>query len=243
MLKSARVRVVIQHADPLISAGIAAVLGGRCDFETRIGPPAVSTVHTPGLPQVVNVVVADYEAGLRCAEDKAFGGPPVLILTTSDSEASIFRALQDGVRGYLLAGCSVLELVDGLRCVSQGGVALSPLVASRMGNRLTKQPLTPRESQVLHQLMLGRSNKVIAGQLDLAVGTVKTHVKSVLHKLGASSRTAAVSVAHSRGMLPQDCGSSLQNHKVPSEIRPSSSPFGPFGIPATRSVSLVAWRR
>jgi DNA-binding NarL/FixJ family response regulator len=187
-----RIRVLIAHGDPLISAGIAATLGRTREFETVSGPVRQSTP---------DVVVADYETGLRLI---ASGGPlgrRIMILTHSDSEAKICHALEQGARGYVLQGCSLQDLIDGLRSVHKGGIALGPVVASRIADRMKQQALTPREADILRHMMLGMSNKAIASKLTLAVGTVKTHVKSVLEKLNASSRTQAVSIAQRRGIL------------------------------------------
>jgi DNA-binding NarL/FixJ family response regulator len=192
MRPNERIRVLIAHGDPLIAAGLAATLSRLRDFETATG----------GARQpAVDMVIADYEAGLRLI---ASGGPlgrSVMILTHSDSEAKICHALEQGARGYLLLGCSLQDLVDGLRSVYRGGIALGPLVASRIADRMKQQALTPREADILRYLMLGMSNKAIASKLTLAVGTVKTHVKSVLEKLDAKSRTQAVSIAQRRGIL------------------------------------------
>ena len=186
-----RIRVLIAHGDPLISAGLAATLSRLRDFETVGG----------GARQpAADVVIADYESGLRLIASGALGRR-VMILTHSDSEAKICHALEQGARGYLLLGCSLQDLVDGLRSVYTGGIALGPLVASRIADRMKQQALTPREGDILRYMMLGMSNKAIATKLTLAVGTVKTHVKSVLEKLNASSRTEAVSIAQRRGIL------------------------------------------
>ena len=80
-------------------------------------------------------------------------------------------------------------------------MALSPLVAMRITNRIRGRILTARERSVLEQLMLGLSNKAIAHRLNVCVGTVKTHIKSIMKKLGADSRTAAVVMAQRRGLL------------------------------------------
>src|SRR5262249_17874221 len=107
-------------------------------------------------------------------------------------------------RGYMLMGCSLQDLSDGLRSIYMGGIALGPLVASRIADRMKQQALTRREGDILRYMMLGMSNKAIASKLTLAVGTVKTHVKSVLEKLDASSRTQAVSIAQRRGILSDE---------------------------------------
>jgi DNA-binding NarL/FixJ family response regulator len=192
MRPNERIRVLIAHGDPLISAGLAATLGRLRDFETASGD---------GRLPAADVVVADYESGLRVIASGGALGRRVLILTYSDSEAKICHALEQGARGYLLLGCSLKDLIDGLRSVSMGGIALGPLVASRIADRMKQQALTPREADILRYMMLGMSNKAIASKLTLAVGTVKTHVKSVLEKLDATSRTQAVSIAQRRGIL------------------------------------------
>jgi DNA-binding CsgD family transcriptional regulator len=128
-----------------------------------------------------------------------------MILTHSASEAMIFHALEQGARGYLLFGCSLEDVIDGLRSVHGGGVALGPLVVSRMADWIKQQALTLREEDILRQMMLGLSNKVIARKLTLAVGTVKTHVKAILYKLDARSRTEATVIAQRRGILREEC--------------------------------------
>jgi DNA-binding NarL/FixJ family response regulator len=128
-----------------------------------------------------------------------------MILTHSDSEAKICHALEQGVRGHLLLGCSVQELINALRSVNVGRFALGPLVVSRMADWMTQQALTQREEDTLRQMMLGLSNKGIARKLTLEVGTVKTHVKAILRKLNATSRTEAVAIAQRRGILREEC--------------------------------------
>jgi two-component system NarL family response regulator len=192
--------VLIAHSDPLISAGLAATLSRLRDFETATGGAR---------PPAADVVIADYESGLQLIAAGGALGRRVMILTHSDSEAKICHALEQGARGYLLLGCSLQALVDGLRSVYMGGIALGPLVASRIADRMKQQALTPREADILRYMMLGMSNKAIASKLTLAVGTVKTHVKSILEKLNASSRTQAVSIAQRRGLLREEAEPAL----------------------------------
>jgi two-component system NarL family response regulator len=148
------------------------------------------------------VVLADYETALGLAESAPQWAKNLVVFTNYDSEARICRALESGARGYLLYGVGLPELFEGIRSVQQGGVALSPLVATRLTNRIKGKALTAREKAVLEQLMLGLRNKGIARRLNLSVGTVKTHVKSILAKLDAQSRTAAVITARRSGLLP-----------------------------------------
>ena len=211
-----RIRVLIAHGDPLISAGLAATLGRLRDFETVTGG-----VRQP----VADVVIADYESGLRLIAAGGALGRRVMILTHSDSEAKICHALEQGARGYILCGCGLQDLVDGLRSVHLGGIALGPLVASRIADRMKQQALTRREGDILRYMMLGMSNKAIATKLTLAVGTVKTHVKAVLEKLDASSRTQAVSIAQRRGILRDaDEPAVLALRRLPAITRPLLEP-------------------
>lgn len=196
---AAEVSVMILYADPVIAAGLAAVLGKSGGFVIAPAPEPGAIVW---VPLAADVVLADYDAAMRLAQSAQQWAKKLVVFTHHDSEAKICRALESGASGYLLHGASVAELIEGIRSVCDGGVALSPLVAARITNRFQGRTLTPRESAVLEQLMLGLSNKAIARQLNLGVGTVKTYVKAILQKLEADSRTAAVIAAQRRGLLP-----------------------------------------
>jgi DNA-binding NarL/FixJ family response regulator len=205
MTQPLRIKVLIAHGDPLISAGLAAILQRRYDFEALVCSPPLTQSRTTSrhLPPA-DVVVADYELGLQLIVSRGALSNRVIVLTHSDSEAKICRAVELGARGYLLLGCSLEELIDALRSVYIGNTALAPLVASRIANRMSKPALTGREEDILRGVMLGRSNKAIAANLAMALGTVKTHVKSILVKLDAASRTEAVAIAQRRGILGDD---------------------------------------
>jgi DNA-binding NarL/FixJ family response regulator len=205
MNQSSKIKVLIAHGDPLIAAGLAATLHAHRDFEANVLRPAstLSGATASNLPPA-DVVVADYDSGMRLIVSAGARSHRVVILTHSDGEATICRALEQGARGYLLLGCSLQDLFDGLRAVRVGGMALDPMVAGRVGDRMKQPPLTPREGDILRQMMLGRSNKHIAMALNVAIGTVKTHVKSILDKLDATSRTEAVAIAQRRGILQEE---------------------------------------
>jgi DNA-binding NarL/FixJ family response regulator len=205
MTSSSTIKVLIAHGDPLIAAGLAVTLQSQRDFEASVCRNAskLSSGTARDLPPA-DVVIADYDMGMQLI---AYGGAAshrVVILTHSDAEARICRALEQGARGYLLLGCSLQDLFDGLRAVRLGGTALGPLVAGRVGESMKQRALTPREGDILRQMMLGHSNKRIAMELNLAIGTVKTHVKAVLDKLHATSRTEAVAIAQRRGILQDE---------------------------------------
>jgi DNA-binding NarL/FixJ family response regulator len=110
-------------------------------------------------------------------------------------------ALEQGVHGYLPLDRGIDEFVHGVRTVARGSRYLAPSTAQCMADSLTREALTAREAEVLDLLACGECNKSIARQLDIAVGTVKAHVKAIMGKLDASSRTQAVSVAAQRGLV------------------------------------------
>src|SRR5258708_19753788 len=79
------------------------------------------------------------------------------------------------------------------------------MVVSRVADWMKQKALTGREEDILRLMMLGLTNKAIARKLTLALGTVKTHVKSILYKLDAGSRTEAAAIAQRRGILREEC--------------------------------------
>ena len=143
-----------------------------------------------------------------------------MILTHSTSEAKIYRALEQGVRGYVLLGGSLQNLFEALRSIHAGAVAVAPLVVTRLADRMKQRTLTPRQEEILRQLMLGFSDKIIAGKFSLAIGTVKTHVKAILRKLDARSRTEAAAIAQRRGILEEEC-------ECPPEVGPAEISMRP----------------
>jgi len=126
----------------------------------------------------------------------------ILVLTTYDGDESVFRALENGARGYLLKDCSTADLLAAIRKVHSGGTHVSERAASRLAERaLAGGGISPREVEVLNLIAAGKSNKEIAALLFVSEGTVKTHVLNIHQKLGVSDRTEAVVVAIRRGIL------------------------------------------
>jgi DNA-binding NarL/FixJ family response regulator len=169
-------------------------------------------VHVHGVDEAcaetIDVVVADYQDGVRLATSPGTRAPAlkaarVLVMTTHDREHEVRLALESGVHGYLLLGCPIQELIAGVRALGSGSRYLCLAVAQRMAESLTREPLTPREADVLRLLVRGQCNKSIAKQLEIAVGTVKAHVKAIMAKLDASSRTQAASIAAQRGLIDE----------------------------------------
>jgi len=135
---------------------------------------------------------------------REFPDARIIVLTTFDGDEDIFRAIQAGARGYLLKGMSVDELIDAIQTVHLGRSKIPPAVAERLAERLSGNALTERETEVLKNIVGGKSNKEIAAALFISEATVKTHINNLLSKLGATDRTQAARIALQRGIVHLD---------------------------------------
>jgi DNA-binding NarL/FixJ family response regulator len=194
-----RIRILVLHKDPVSHAGLSVAFNNRSDFE-------VCEAHDAALSRAADVVVADYSQGIALAETVArlrshATGPKVVVIAGIDREWEIRSALERGVHGYLLAGCSLEELVEGVRAVHRGARYLSPRAATRLAESISLDTLTLREEEVLRLVVDGLCNKAIGRLLGIAVGTVKSHLKSTFDKLNVESRTQAIAVVERRGLL------------------------------------------
>lgn len=131
------------------------------------------------------------------------GGPPVLILTTYDTQADVVAAVEAGAMGYLLKDAPEDELYDAVVRASQRTRVLSPQVANVLADRLVNpaEALSAREIELLRALQTGASNREIAEQLFISQATVKTHLIHIYAKLGVDNRTAAVEKARQRRII------------------------------------------
>ena len=128
----------------------------------------------------------------------------VLVLTTYESDVDILRAVEAGAAGYLLKDATRTELAEAIRIAARGETVLSPSIAARLVTRLRapqQETLSPRELQVLRLVAQGLTNAGTGQRLCIAEATVKTHLLRIFAKLGVDDRTAAVTVAMSRGLL------------------------------------------
>ncbi|MBV9266174.1 MAG: response regulator transcription factor [Acidobacteriaceae bacterium] len=128
-------------------------------------------------------------------------GARIIVLTTFDGDEDIYRALQAGAKGYLLKDTFGDDLMDAIRCVHAGKSRIPPAVAQRLADRMGGPELTPRELDVLKLIVAGKSNKEIGNLLSISEATVKTHINSLLSKLGVTDRTQAATTALQRGIV------------------------------------------
>ena len=141
----------------------------------------------------------------------AFPNVEVVILTASESDEDLYRAVQLGAAGYLLKNLDAEQLFEVLISVERGEAAMTRETASRLLKFVAKrsaQPergeeaLTERERDVLCLAATGASNQEIAGHLNISVNTVKTHIRNILDKLQLQNRTQAANYAIKRGLVP-----------------------------------------
>jgi len=218
MIDEGRLGVAVDHKDPLLCIGLLAALSDsrqfcvRCEVEglRRAGPSAANLGPT-------QIHVCDYAKAMTLLQPRSMGRPLpcVLVVTDKETEADIEHAMAKGAMGYLLVGCSVEEVSTAVLAVSRGQRYLSRRAAQVVAERIFYEALTSREIEVLTHVAAGWSNKVIAARLGITEGTVKSHMKTIMGKLGASTRTEATSVAMRRGLVPT--ASALVQH---SALRP-----------------------
>jgi DNA-binding NarL/FixJ family response regulator len=130
-----------------------------------------------------------------------FPAARLIVLTTYDGDEDIYRALQAGARAYLLKGMPLDELVSTIQAVHAGKLHIPSSVAEKLAQRVSGQELTARELEVLQRIVAGRANKEISADLFISEATVKTHINSLLGKLGVADRTHAATVAIQRGLV------------------------------------------
>jgi DNA-binding NarL/FixJ family response regulator len=126
----------------------------------------------------------------------------IVILSTSDSDGDIRRALRSGAAGYLLKSAPRNELLAAVRAVHAGSRYVPTEVAVRLAEYLGQDDPTPRELEVLTLIREGYRNKQIADRLSISETTVNFHIKNLVEKLGANDRAHAVAIAIRRGLLP-----------------------------------------
>ena len=201
------IRVLCVDDHPLVRKGIASILNNEPDMqligEAGGGDDAVRMYeeHQP------DVVLMDLRMpgmdgiAASAAIRKSFPDAKIIALTSYDGDQEIYRALEAGVRGYLLKGMVHTDVRRAIRGVNSGKRLMPPEVAERMGEYFPKMALTPREVEVLTLVADGLANKQIADRLGTAPGTIKMHVQNILEKLEASDRTHAVTIGLQRGII------------------------------------------
>jgi two-component system NarL family response regulator len=205
MGEAIRLMLVEDHA--VVRQGLAALLGAEDGLEVvgAVGD-GIAALEMYGRVKP-DVVLMDLQmpkmGGVETIKKIRIAHPAarVIVLTTFDGDEDIYRALQAGARAYLLKGMPVEELVTTIHAVHKGKLHIPAPVAEKLAERVSGQELTARELSVLERIVAGRANKEISSDLFISEATVKTHINSLLGKLGVADRTHAATVAIQRGLV------------------------------------------
>ncbi|WAC56061.1 response regulator [Gordonia sp. SL306] len=215
--------VVVVDDQAMVRQGFSALLAAQSDIsvlgDAADGVEAVELCARVRPDVVLMDVRMPRKDGLRAAEEilrsasRPSDGTPtrVLMLTTFDIDDYVFEALRIGASGFMLKDAPADELVRAVRVVAAGEALLAPSITRRLIAEVTSrrgraprnaavEHLTPREREVLDLVSDGKSNAEIAGDLFVSEQTVKTHVSSVLGKLGLRDRAQAVVFAYENGL-------------------------------------------
>jgi DNA-binding NarL/FixJ family response regulator len=204
------IRVLCVDDHPLVRKGIIAILANEADIELVAeagnGRDAVELFrqHQPDVTLMdLRMPELDGIGAVKLIRSE-FPDAKIIALTSFDGDQDIYRALEAGVRGYLLKEMVHTEVLNAIRKVDAGQKLMSQEVAERMAEYFPQVALTPREIEVLALVAQGLANKEIAVRLGTANGTVKIHVQNILAKLNATDRTRAVTIALQRGIIHLD---------------------------------------
>lgn len=214
------IRILLVDDHPVVRAGLRAMLadfpGVRVVAEAADGEAALAELgrlNTLGEP--VDLVLMDLQMGNGMdgvtatrrikAGEAGTPPPPVLILTTYDTDADILAAVEAGASGYMLKDAPPEQIQQAVLSAAAGQTALAPEVAARLMGRIRNPSpaLSSREVQLLELLATGMSNRAMAKQLFISEATVKTHLVHIYSKLGVDNRTAAIAVAAQRRIIRQ----------------------------------------
>lgn len=200
------ISLVIADDHPLILAGLASLIESEPDL-ALLGQGA-SAAEAVALyerlrPDVMLVDLNMPGGGLEAiiATRRMHPDAKIVMLTSYEGDENVHRALQAGAAGYLLKQAGFEEIVRCVRQVVEQRRYLPALLADKLALRIHTSPLSRRELDILAHLSAGKSNKLIARDAGIGVGTVKYHVNNILSKLNVSCRTEAASVAQQRGLL------------------------------------------
>jgi DNA-binding NarL/FixJ family response regulator len=206
-MTTSRIRVLCIDDHALVREGLAALINRQEDMhviaEAASGSDGLELfrIHHPDV-SLVDLRLPDF-SGIEVIA-RILGEVPgarILVISSSEGDVDMHRALSAGARGYVLKGMPREALLEAIRTVHRGGKAIPGEVAAAVAGHLTDDRLTPREIEVLTVVATGARNKEIAVTLGISEDTVKMHIKSIISKLGAEDRTGAVTIAIKRGVI------------------------------------------
>jgi DNA-binding NarL/FixJ family response regulator len=229
------IRVLIADDQALVRSGFRLILETRPDIsvvgEAEDGRQTVALAREQRPDVILMDVRMPVLDGIQATREIVETDNParILVLTTFDLDEYVYAAIRAGASGFLLKDVRPRDLIDAIRLVADGNALLGPTVTRRLLDRFAEprpQPvpdgtaiatMTSRELEILRLLAGGLSNAEIAAKLFLGEATVKTHVSSILRKLGVRDRVQAVIVAFETGLVTP------QLRESPGEAQPMNA--------------------
>jgi DNA-binding NarL/FixJ family response regulator len=207
MKKEPKIRILVADDHYVVRMGVIATIISEPDMEV-VGE-AINGVQAVELfnKHKPDLVLLDsrmpVKDGVEAAKEirNLSSTVRILMLTAFDGDEDIFRAMEAGVQGYIVKDSTGEQLIPAIRTVAAGRLWIPEEIEQRLASRMTYEPLTPRELDVLQELAKGLANKQIASILNITEHTTKGFLKNILFKLHVADRTEAVTVAIKRGLI------------------------------------------
>ncbi len=201
------IRILTVDDHPLLREGIAALINSENDMElvaeASDGEEAIEQFrrHRPDVTlmdlRMPNLNGTEAISRIR----NEFPDAKIIVLSTYAGDVQVLRAIKAGARGYIVKGHVHRELLEAIRSVHAGHKRIPPEIAAELAEHAGDDALSSREIEVLRLIAAGNANKQIADKLAIEETTVKSHISSILSKLGANDRAHAVNIALKRGII------------------------------------------